>query len=107
MCYGETDLSAAAGRHGSPAAVFGKELAALAVLEQDGIVSVDGTRVEVRPGGRLLLRSVAAVFDEYLGPEMEQRSEEHTSELQSLMSISYAVFCLTKQNKLQQHSYTT
>src|SRR3546814_7938617 len=27
------------------------------------------------------------------------RSEEHTSELQSLMSISYAVFCLTKKNK--------
>src|SRR3546814_5530577 len=26
------------------------------------------------------------------------RSEEHTSELQSLMSISYAVFCLTKNN---------
>src|SRR3546814_10714462 len=26
------------------------------------------------------------------------RSEEHTSELQSLMSISYAVFCLTKTN---------
>src|SRR3546814_5305164 len=26
------------------------------------------------------------------------RSEEHTSELQSLMSISYAVFCLTKQH---------
>src|SRR3546814_4811496 len=28
-----------------------------------------------------------------------QRSEEHTSELQSLMRISYAVFCLKKQNK--------
>src|SRR3546814_3500156 len=27
------------------------------------------------------------------------RSEEHTSELQSLMSISYAVFCLKKNNK--------
>src|SRR3546814_5482899 len=27
----------------------------------------------------------------------EQRSEEHTSELQSLMRISYAVFCLKKQ----------
>src|SRR3546814_8489415 len=27
------------------------------------------------------------------------RSEEHTSELQSLMSISYAVFCLKKKNK--------
>src|SRR3546814_10493316 len=29
------------------------------------------------------------------------RSEEHTSELQSLMRISYAVFCLTKKTKQQ------
>src|SRR3546814_8175920 len=29
----------------------------------------------------------------------EHRSEEHTSELQSLMRISYAVFCLKKKNK--------
>src|SRR3546814_7975016 len=29
------------------------------------------------------------------------RSEEHTSELQSLMRISYAVFCLKKKNYLQ------
>src|SRR3546814_6894803 len=29
-----------------------------------------------------------------------QRSEEHTSELQSLMRISYAVFCLKKNNTL-------
>src|SRR3546814_6762218 len=32
------------------------------------------------------------------GPIFSLRSEEHTSELQSLMSISYAVFCLKKQN---------
>src|SRR3546814_10608388 len=31
----------------------------------------------------------------------EHRSEEHTSELQSLMRISYAVFCLKKQNNKQ------
>src|SRR3546814_1620877 len=31
----------------------------------------------------------------------ESRSEEHTSELQSLMRISYAVFCLKKKNKYQ------
>src|SRR3546814_2864704 len=31
----------------------------------------------------------------------EQRSEEHTSELQSLMRISYAVFCLKKKKKKQ------
>src|SRR3546814_8945076 len=30
---------------------------------------------------------------------MSSRSEEHTSELQSLMRISYAVFCLKKKNK--------
>src|SRR3546814_2854300 len=29
------------------------------------------------------------------------RSEEHTSELQSLMRISYAVFCLKKKKKIQ------
>src|SRR3546814_10499931 len=29
---------------------------------------------------------------------MSERSEEHTSELQSLMRISYAVFCLKKKN---------
>src|SRR3546814_686974 len=32
------------------------------------------------------------------------RSEEHTSELQSLMRISYAVFCLKKKNKQQQQT---
>src|SRR3546814_7422695 len=31
------------------------------------------------------------------------RSEEHTSELQSLMRISYAVFCLKKKHKLYQN----
>src|SRR3546814_2797080 len=35
------------------------------------------------------------------------RSEEHTSELQSLMRISYAVFCLKKQNNTQQTRTTT
>src|SRR3546814_1683675 len=33
---------------------------------------------------------------------VEDRSEEHTSELQSLMRISYAVFCLKKKNRKQQ-----
>src|SRR3546814_4310673 len=33
--------------------------------------------------------------------QYEERSEEHTSELQSLMRISYAVFCLKKKKKRQ------
>src|SRR3546814_2764580 len=36
-------------------------------------------------------------------PEAELRSEEHTSELQSLMRTSYAVFCLKK----KKHTHTT
>src|SRR3546814_5120074 len=38
--------------------------------------------------------------------ENHLRSEEHTSELQSLMRISYAVFCLTKHNDTDQHQKT-
>src|SRR3546814_3637971 len=34
--------------------------------------------------------------------ELIERSEEHTSELQSLMRISYAVFCLKKKKKTKQ-----
>src|SRR3546814_5717382 len=33
------------------------------------------------------------------------RSEEHTSELQSLMRISYAVFCLKNKNKTKKRKY--
>src|SRR3546814_483163 len=40
------------------------------------------------------------------GPVMMTRSEEHTSELQSPMRISYAVFCLKKKNT-SSHKFTT
>src|SRR3546814_3414912 len=46
-------------------------------------------------------RKVRPVLD--VGQDIQEvacrRSEEHTSELQSLMRISYAVFCLKKKNK--------
>src|SRR3546814_7364847 len=44
------------------------------------------------------MRSAGHMPDE---KSMNRRSEEHTSELQSLMRISYAVFCLTKTKKKQ------
>src|SRR3546814_5786869 len=40
-------------------------------------------------------------------PTLEMRSEEHTSELQSLMRISYAVFCLKKKNEQNIHNQRT
>src|SRR3546814_9652332 len=50
------------------------------------------------------LRILTEAREEGVLPEMlfhagEARSEEHTSELQSLMRISYAVFCLQKKTK--------
>src|SRR3546814_5581358 len=39
-----------------------------------------------------------ASADQMTPERAQQRSEEHTSELQSLMRISYAVFCLKKKN---------
>src|SRR3546814_5472583 len=44
-----------------------------------------------------LLPQVLDTFDE-ISKTWKKRSEEHTSELQSLMRISYAVFCLNKKN---------
>src|SRR3546814_5057075 len=38
--------------------------------------------------------------------QLAMRSEEHTSELQSLMRISYAVFCLKKKNNKEHTKYT-
>src|SRR3546814_2061779 len=51
--------------------------------------SINGlNRIGIDPTGRK--------FAEYYPPEIKLRSEEHTSELQSLMSTSYAVFCWNK-----------
>src|SRR3546814_3218230 len=50
-------------------------------------------------GGRKSGFDVVAV--NILVPDTETRSEEHTSELQSLMRNSYAVFCLKKNTKNQ------
>src|SRR3546814_8771844 len=56
---------------------------------------------------RLPHRFPAASAD--LALRLRYRSEEHTSELQSLMRISYAVFCLKKKklNKNELKDYTT
>src|SRR3546814_6106878 len=40
-------------------------------------------------------------------PGLTGRSEEHTSELQSLMRISYAVFCLKKKTAKTRHLYSS
>src|SRR3546814_5199261 len=60
-----------------------------------------------RSAGKLFAVVDARIYPERLGELFERqiRSEEHTSELQSLMRISYAVFCLkkNKQDKQKPH----
>src|SRR3546814_6533530 len=56
----------------------------------------DGTADHGHPGGKRALCMGAGAAR---GPRLPDRSEEHTSELQSLMRISYAVFCLNKKKK--------
>src|SRR3546814_3904619 len=50
-------------------------------------------------GGEPGLEGFSPVEDSGAKLEIVRRSEEHTSELQSLMRISYAVFCLKKKKK--------
>src|SRR3546814_995014 len=65
----------------------------------------DGTpcvfEINARFSGTTPLRAMAG-FN-----EVEMRSEEHTSELQSLMRISYAVFCLKKKNNKRPNKTST
>src|SRR3546814_6045196 len=84
---------------------------------------VEGERflraVEIFPIKRIILSryrpapeigAAANLVDaDHLGPELCEikRSEEHTSELQSLMRISYAVFCLKKKKKPKASQYNT
>src|SRR3546814_7896326 len=76
------------------------ELAAAAVWERD----VDHWQAGIGDWGLGIRDSgfgrARAGADTVVGsrPQKKRRSAEHTAELQSLMRISYAVFCLTKQN---------
>src|SRR3546814_6640978 len=49
---------------------------------------------------------LAKLLDDGSYATLGTRSEEHTSELQSLMRISYAVFCLKKKNKIEVYNTT-
>src|SRR3546814_4308261 len=68
-------------------------------LKQDGYATGSLTTVEITAGGVVQARYTNGQATP-LG-QIALRSEEHTSELQSLMRTSYAVFCLKKKNKLK------
>src|SRR3546814_2395704 len=86
-------------------ALAGRQRAADLVGEVDvpgGVDQVQGVAAAVpgvvqQPDGLRLDGDAALALDVHRVEHL-LRSEEHTSELQSLMRISYAVFCLNKKN---------
>src|SRR3546814_5342651 len=71
------------------------------VLQRRGDAHVAADQVAVPADSHADALHVAGTTHRH-GPaaaDAVERSEEHTSELQSLMRISYAVFCLKKKNK--------
>src|SRR3546814_6681521 len=75
-------------------------------MHDDRMPTGNLARLAPPPGGERRLREALRDRDRNtrtIGWKL--RSEEHTSELQSLMRISYAVFCLKKKIHLYQNNY--
>src|SRR3546814_10699072 len=71
----------------------------------DGAQQGGGRKTDAN--GNVIGKGREAAADNALASAEDDRSEEHTSELQSLMRISYAVFCLKKKTDDIQQRETT
>src|SRR3546814_5202487 len=94
-----------------PSDMVGKAMelgyAGVGIADRNSVAGVVRAYVAVREAQEKAEQNIGQRFDFQLavGARLvfaDGRSEEHTSELQSLMRISYAVFCLKK--KQQQHT---
>jgi oxygen-independent coproporphyrinogen-3 oxidase len=74
ICHFTLDLDAIGRAHGiSFADYFAAELADLKIMQQDGLIEMDGKSIRVQPAGKLLIRNICMVFDRYLREKQEQR----------------------------------
>src|SRR3546814_3953756 len=77
------------------------QMAELVIRSNDMFaVGIERVVLAAQEGGQFRQNSAAAVATTAIGL---MRSEEHTSELQSLMRISYAVFCLKNKKHTNKH----
>ncbi|KAB0266811.1 oxygen-independent coproporphyrinogen III oxidase [Microvirga brassicacearum] len=67
MCDFRIDVAEICGRHGVAPETILQSIHRLELLEQDGIIRIDGNVLSVNDDTRFLVRSVASAFDAYLG----------------------------------------
>lgn len=75
MCDFAVDLAAVCARHGRSPQGLAAELAALTPFVTDGLAEIRGFHVQVLPPGRLLVRSIAAVFDAYFNADSQRHAK--------------------------------
>src|SRR3546814_2561976 len=82
----------------------GRTLYEWRIISPDGQPVAASNGIEVVPHKAMSEIERERILVVVTGIDVQRRSEEHTSELQSLMRISYAVFCL-KKKKIQERRY--
>src|SRR3546814_9048720 len=105
---GEIEIGSAVLGAGQMAVLNGRDAADVAANQPSTVMVLGGEPI----GERFLLWNFVSSSRERLEqaredwkagrvklPDADHRSEEHTSEIQSLMRLSYAVFCLQKKKK--------
>src|SRR3546814_2164479 len=83
---------------------YGTETMHVLRAEKGYIIIGQETDGTVTPDDAGLAWAIGKAKPDFVG---KRRSEENTSELQSLMSISYAVFCLKQKTQTSTTRYTT
>ncbi len=74
MCFDRLSFADFKDRHGVEFGdYFSREIGRLAPLARDGLVELDSGAITITPAGRLLLRSIAMVFDRYLASQADDQ----------------------------------
>lgn len=75
MCDFAVDLAGVCERHGRSLAELADSLSRLAPFQQDRLATWDGQRLEVTLRGRMLVRSICALFDAHLAPDAQRHAK--------------------------------
>ena len=75
MCDLEVVLPEVCERHGRGMTELRPAIARFEDFRQDGLLEWDGRTLKVTPRGRLLVRSICALFDVYLAPDAQRHAK--------------------------------